>query len=194
MSDATPAAPPATKPPQAMTWKVYLAIGFLILVGLALYYFMKPGQQAGPLTQEAGKEFWVSVASAEIASKTKDGKAWDVDKSGPDVYYEIWWKGNRVYKSSVCTDSLIAKWDAQEIDIGKILRTHRIEASKAGAIIKVGEENHITIKVYDSDLTVNDLIDEYQVDISKLTGSTIAIGPGSDKQCLKLNLLVVPVE
>ncbi|HMO34845.1 MAG TPA: hypothetical protein PKA06_02280 [Gemmatales bacterium] len=177
-----------------MNWKIILAFAFLLGIGVVLYFMLNQGPKKLPLGKEVGKEYWISVASAEIAAKTKDGKSWDVNNSGPDVFYEIWWKGNRVYQSSVCTDSLIAKWDAQEIDLGKILRTQRIEASKAGAIIKVGDDNNITIKVYDSDLAVNDLIDEFQIDISKLSGTTIDLSSGPTKQCQKLSLLVVPVE
>jgi hypothetical protein len=154
---------------------------------------LEPVQPAIAL-QGIGKEYWFTVTSAEVAATKSDGKAWDIDKTGPDVYYEIWWQDNRVYKSSTCPDSLIAKWDTQEIDLGKVLRTRRLEAAKAGAIVKLGDKNTVTIKVYDSDVTFNDLIDEYQVDLGSLKAGVNAIGPGPAKQCLKLSLVMAPVE
>lgn len=170
--------------------KVLLTIVLVLVAGIGLYFLLRR-EHVQPVA-EAG-EFWVSVESAEVSSVTKDGKAWDIDKSGPDVFYEIWWKGNRVYKSSVCTDTLIAKWDVQEIDVVKILRTRRIEASKAGAIVKPGDDPQIVVKVFDSDITRNDTIDEYKVDLSKLKPGPNELGRGPLKQCLKLSLLMVPV-
>ncbi|MFO0816010.1 MAG: hypothetical protein U0796_22560 [Gemmatales bacterium] len=198
MKDSPP--PPAVSPPapvqarNASTVRLFLAAGFLAAAAIVLYFILRHGPAAPAPLKAAGAEYWLTVTSAEVSAKTGKGKAWDVDNSGPDVFYEIWWQGNRVYKSSTCTDTLIAKWDTQEIDVTRILRTHRLEASKAGAIVKLGEQNMVTIKLYDSDVTVNDLIEEFQVDLSALKTGVNTLGPGPSKQCLKLSLVMAPVE
>lgn len=191
-AESPPSIPVTSTKTKAYSWMIkgVMAVMFLAFAGLTLYFILR--KDAGP---EAGtaQDTWVSVATVEIASLNKAGKAWDVDKSGPDVFYEIWWKGNRVYKSSVCTDALIAKWDSQEINVGKLLRTNRIEASRTGAIVNPATDSLIVVKILDSDVTVNDPIDEYKVDLTKMKPGSNELGPGPQNQCLKLRLLLAGV-
>ena len=104
---------------------------------------------------EIGKDYYVTVSLIELAATNGDD-SWDsVDESGPDIYVEIFWKGNRIYRSTTKDDTFVAKWSNAEMS----LRDLAISGSKTSmddliraARLNVRAGETIEIKVFESDL------------------------------------------
>lgn len=101
----------------------------------------------------------VYVQSAEIAKTKSNGQPWDGDNSGPDVYYEILWGGNRVFKSSAVPDSTIPTWREMENNLGTVARTQVLEPRDNAAVVMNRDgADTVSILFYDDDLLENDPI------------------------------------
>lgn len=124
---------------------------------------------------EVGKDYYVTVALAEVSALAPGGKAWDaVDDSGPDIYFEIWWRGSRVFKSSTKENTFIAKWSNGEVNLGRLALSGgkaSMDDLISGARINIQARDLIEIRVYDADLLGDTLAGE-----KEFTTATLRIG------------------
>ena len=109
---------------------------------------------------DAGKDYYVFVRLVETAATDEQGKAWDsTNESAPDLRVDIEWRGQRVYRSSVRQDSLIAKWSNAELDLQQIALnggTASLESVLQAARISIVAGEALTISVFDQDLPMGD--------------------------------------
>lgn len=117
------------------------------------------------------KEYRISVASARVFPKKADGTSWDGDDSGPDVYYQIYWRDNMVFESSVETDTLLAQWENAEINLKEVARSEVLRPRENGARVRIGEDDIVEIRLFDDDLIADD-----QIGSLPLAGSEIRTG------------------
>ncbi len=103
-----------------------------------------------------GKDYYVSVKLVELESLDPRGNAWDsVDSSAPDISVDLLWRGQRVYRSTMKSDTLIAKWSNGEIDLRRIALTGEktsVESLISAARISIHPKEQIELVVYDQDL------------------------------------------
>jgi len=139
-----------------------------------------PSQKTSSILSEVevGKDYYVSVSLVELSEKNKEGEPWDsVSESGPDIFVEIYWKGNRIYRSTTKEDTFVAKWSNGELNLRSMAlqggRTSMDDVIKA-ARVNIKEEDEIEVRVYDADLVGNTLAGVLTLPLAKLNpGDTV---------------------
>jgi hypothetical protein len=119
-----------------------------------------PGDEApAPVpTIQAGHAYMVYVSHMEVYPRMPDGADWDsVDGSAPDLFYEVWWQGNRIYSSDTRLDGLMAQWIPVGVNLKESILNGTISADQALRVPLMAftagatETEQIIIKVYDAD-------------------------------------------
>ena len=147
------------------SWPIWL--GFIIpiaIVGLAAagFYYLEllPQQTASGAAKQSktviGKDYYVLVTLVELSKSNLQNESWDeYNNSAPDISVEVFWKGQRVYRSSTKTDSFVAKWSNAEFDlIGMALsgKSTSVDEAIRAARINIRSGDEIEVRVYDEDL------------------------------------------
>lgn len=137
-----------------------LAVVALVWAGMhSLRLLPGQGGVSAPLTVAVGKDYYVTVSLVELSEKDPAGERWDaISESGPDIFVEIFWKGNRIYKSTTKNDTFVAKWSNAELNLRAMAftgeRASMDDVIRAARVnVKTGEE--LEIRVYDEDLLGN---------------------------------------
>lgn len=155
-----------------------LTIGILLVVAFGFFLqgekFGFQGKESQPALShvELGKDYYVSISLIEVSEKAPDGSSWDsTDSSAPDVYAEIYWRGNRLYQSTTKENTFLAKWSVAEVHLKDVLlkgaKTSVDDLIQAARLhIRSGET--IQIKVFDSDLFQDTLIGEVSFPLTDL--------------------------
>ena len=90
------------------------------IVGLGVYLWPNSnGEASGSLEPVLlGKDYYISAAVIELNELDPEGQPWDsYNNTGPDIYYEIYWKENLIYQSTVKEDSFVGRWTNAEINL-----------------------------------------------------------------------------
>ena len=103
-----------------------------------------------------------------LAPTRADGKEWDSGGTAPDVYYEIHWQGHRVFESSTKEDTFVARWSTASIGPRDVLKAVSIDDSIKAARITARPGEKIGFRVYDDDLTGDDLVASWEVAVESL--------------------------
>ena len=113
-----------------------------------------------PTTLQPGKDYYLMVRTIELYPNRPGGEtAWDrVDKSGPDIQFNLTWQGNIVFESQKKSDTLIGAWDAISLDVKKAVLQGKVDLANSidAAIVRVEDDTEVTIEVWDSDLAGSD--------------------------------------
>jgi hypothetical protein len=119
-----------------------------------------------------GKDYYVSVAVLEVAERTPEGESWDrLGGSAPDPFYEVEWRGTRIFKSPVREDSLLAKWSTLGLDLkGLALQggTTSLDTLVQAARITISKGDSLDILFFDSDVVTSDPIGQISFDTTDL--------------------------
>lgn len=103
-----------------------------------------------------GGDYYVFVSLVELTEQNGAGEAWDLyNDSAPDIFVEMFWRGQRVFQSTTKEDTLIAKFSNTEVDLLNLaLKGGRasLDETVHAARITVAEGETLEIRVYDSDL------------------------------------------
>jgi hypothetical protein len=182
--------PPASPPPRAAARSALLwiatAAATLALVAGAGFALHKSGilGSAGSPPPPAGvtpsDHYLVFLSLVEVENVTPRGHGWDMTDGGPDVKYEIWWRGNRVFESSAREDTLVATWDQAEVGIKDILHGISAESAVKAARITAEHGEKLEFRVIDSDSVANDEIGRWEVAVDTLrTGEQVWTAPAA---------------
>ena len=69
-----------------------------------------------------GHDYYLHVRTLEAQPSPDDRDHWDrVGHSGPDLYFELHWQGNRLFTSPQRTDALVATWDLLSVDVREVI-------------------------------------------------------------------------
>lgn len=180
---ADPASLPArrTRPAGLLTGATSLlviaAVGGIYLLSRA----RSPGPKAAAATEQPagtglieGSDYRVLVAVAHVRPEKADGAKWDsglAEKAAPDPFYEIWWRGNLVFRSEEVEDTLVASWSNVALPkLYKLLTDQKLslETVKEGALIQARAGDEIRVRIWDDDAVDNDLIEEFVVKTGEL--------------------------
>ena len=121
-----------------------------------------------------GKEYMIYILKMEVAPTKSDGKAWDARGSAPDIYYQLYWKGNRIYESDAKKDSLIANWIPIGLDLKDTILQGGVSVDQAVKLpiikrdSKDESSDELIFKVIDDDVAGDDEIETLRIYISKL--------------------------
>lgn len=170
-------------------------VSVVVLLGIAgVIYVMQKGCSSNRLPlRPADEEIWISVLSAEAAPTKPAGQPWDVDKSGPDVFYELWWQGNKIFTSTVQTDTLLPHWLDKEIRLDAIIKKKVLEATRNGTSIRVVSGQKVTVNFFDEDIVSNDPMATWEVDLVQLGLGTHEI-PLRGQRVLRFELHVAQLQ
>ena len=120
------------------------------------------------MTIAVNDQYLVFLSAVEVdRSKTSGGK-WDVTDGGPDVRYDVYWRGNRIFRSSVCGDTLLALWDQSEVGLRDLVQGVSPERSSKAARITVQAGETIEFRVIDEDPFDDDEVGRWSVAVDSL--------------------------
>lgn len=108
-----------------------------------------------------GGTYFVFVHSLEVAPQTPSGKPWDaLTDRAPDLYYELFWRDNRIFASTTQDDRLIATWSPLGVDTLKSIREGRIAIDSVikAATLRAEADESFALLIYDDDLISRDRI------------------------------------
>ena len=128
----------------------------------------EPPKPAEPRRVRAESHYYVLLPVIEVEPEQEEGTSWDLDKSAPDLYYEIEWQGHVVFTSETKTDTLLAKWSNAAIDASDILDSISIDTSFKAARITARPGDKLLFRVYDADIVGDDLVGEWEKDVMAL--------------------------
>lgn len=152
-------------------------------IGLALFLKKDGGGQVKPPPKNGaegkgnlvdGKEYMIYIFKIEVAPTKSDGKPWDARGSAPDVYYELSWRKNKIYKSETKKDSLIANWIPIGLDLKESILKGTVTVDQAVNLPIIKRESkdessdELIFKIIDDDVVGDDQIEILRVYISKL--------------------------
>ena len=136
-----------------------------MICGAALVYFITAegglpvSEKKIPLV-ELHEDYYVQPVLLEVRPTNAAGSAWDpYDTTGPDLFIQMFWQGQRIFESSTKKDSLLARWSNAEVDVRELALTGK-KASVDDVIpagrITVRENEQLELRIYDADLLGND--------------------------------------
>ncbi|NNJ26068.1 hypothetical protein [Alienimonas chondri] len=131
-------------------------------------------------------DYVVLIRAIEVAPKGPGDKTWERGfDDGPDLAYDLSWRGNVIFSSDVKEDTLIGRWEAVNVDVwdsvqnggnvdlgqalnnGAVVRTPALPEEGGG--LKDISDGMLTVRVWDSDLFDNDEAGEVTLLMSDLT-------------------------
>ena len=120
-------------------------------------------------------DYVVLVRTVEVHPTGPGGKTWERGfEDGPDLAYDLSWRGVIVFKSETKDDTLVGKWDAVKVDVWNAATSGEVglgETLNAGAVIHTpagDAEESLRIRVWDSDLFDDDEAGEVELNLSDL--------------------------
>ena len=141
--------------------------------------------EAAPLKPD--HDYVILVRAVEVGPTKPGGSAWErFMEDGPDLYYDLTWRGNVIFTSTAATDSLIGRWEALNIDVWDTVQSGgNVDFGKAlnnGAVVRTPPDGAdptaglVRVRVYDDDTfdddeagTVNLLLGELAEGDTELT-------------------------
>ncbi|MDH3592955.1 MAG: hypothetical protein OER88_13805 [Planctomycetota bacterium] len=136
-----------------------------------LWPFARPAEDesaSGPPPVELERPYYVLLPLLEVAARDPDGDGWDTGDSPPDLYYEVFWQGQRVFKSATKDDTFVAKWSNSAIKLGDIMDAVSIDDSIKAARVTARANQPIEFVVYDADIGSDEVIGRWKTDLGTL--------------------------
>jgi hypothetical protein len=150
------------------SWTAALwAVAVVLLVagsGFAVWRFTKAsggaadaqaGANAAPPRLVRGNDYYLCVKIIELADHAPNGSVWDrVDGSGPDIRFNLTWRGNIVWDASVKKDTLIGSWDLMKIDLRQVIASGgqaELEGALNAPLIHYEPGETVLLTVWDED-------------------------------------------
>ena len=91
-------------------------------IGRTLGFGGPPAPPPPPPGLRDGTDYYLMVRTLEARPAPDDREHWDrLDHSGPDLYYELHWQGNKLFTSPVRANALVATWDLLSIDLRELV-------------------------------------------------------------------------
>ena len=142
-----------------------IPILIFILVGL-IFYFAAPEliftdrKISNSNSVEDGEDYFLMVKLIELFEKKPDGSNWEtLSSSAPDLYFEIFWNNNKVYKSEVKENSLLAQWSNAELDVVDLTLKNKnvsVDSITQGARVNITKQGSVEIKIYNNETLLPD--------------------------------------
>jgi hypothetical protein len=167
-----PTAPAIGGASNVFVWIAVAAATVAAVIGsgvlLARSGLLGGGAAEDPVAIAADGQYVVFLSQIEVEPATGKDSKWDLRDGGPDVRYDIYWRGNRVFRSSVRKDTLVARWDREEVGVGDLLHGVSAEGAIKAARITMQPGDTIEFRVIDSDPFSDDEIGQWQVAVDSL--------------------------
>jgi hypothetical protein len=118
----------------------------------------------------ANGDYYVFVKLIEVNAKRGDGKSWDTGGSAPDLYFNLFWNGTKIYTSPQRNDRLIAEWDLFSVNVKDAILQGTIDIPSAlnAPLVRAEPGGKLTIEVWDDDTTMSDLAGRYDYSMAML--------------------------
>ncbi|MEM9702832.1 MAG: hypothetical protein AAF907_10370 [Planctomycetota bacterium] len=178
-----------------------LAVGLVIAAAWAGVTYLPPPAPAASETTlpdpfapperrplKPDHDYVVLIRAVEVTAKAPGGKTWERGfGDGPDLAYDLSWRGSVIFESDVKHDTLIGRWEALKVDVWDTMQNGGSvdlgQALNNGAVIRTPpaangpdkpggtaniEPGLLKVRVWDSDLIDNDEAGEVTLLISEL--------------------------
>ena len=133
-----------------------------------------------PAGLKPGHDYVVLIRASEVAPQGPGGKTWERGfEDGPDLAYDLAWRGNVIFTSPVADDTLIGRWEALNVDLMDTLQSGgNVDFGKAlnnGAVVRTparnlkGAADALRVRVWDSDIFDNDEAGTVYLNLGELT-------------------------
>ncbi len=147
----------------------------IALIGASLGLSLSSSNDRANLTSRVvspGKDYYVGVSLVELTETDLNSEPWDsLNNTGPDIVAEIYWKENRIYRSTKKEDTFIAHWSESEIDLRNVALAGvgtSADSLIQGARVNIKDGESIEVRIYDSDVVKSDLAGAKEFKTSEL--------------------------
>ena len=156
-----------------MNKKVQYFVPALIALSAACLYLsiLRHAPAQLPAQVELGKDYYVSAVLVELKERDAAGEPWDgYNETGPDIYYEIAWKGTRIFRSTSKDDTFVAKWSNAELNVARMALqgATSLETLVQAARINIKNNETIEVEVFDADAVQDDLAGKKSFETTEL--------------------------
>jgi hypothetical protein len=133
----------------------------------------RPAAAMEPARLRLDHDYYLWIRLIELTPEKPGGGRWDVDRSGPDIRFVLWWKGNKIYTSDKRPETLIGKWDLIAADMFELVKSQKIEIERAiqMPLVRIEKGASIHIQVVDADLTTDDAAGGFELQLDELRPS-----------------------
>ena len=135
------------------------------------------------------------VELIELTPKNNQDK-WDVDSSGPDVFYKISYMANTIFTSKVKKDTLTANWSGISMSVVDMIKTKGSVGPEDlidATVVKLSKKSTFRIEIYDSDVVKNDLAASVNIDCKDLKIGTNIIKPEHVTNVNNIKIKLIPL-
>ena len=165
-----PSAP--SSPRNALIWGAIAAATVAVVGGAGFLIHRSnvfgPTAPRDEMAVSVNDQYLVFLSSVEVERSTISGSKWDMTDGGPDVRYDVYWRGNRIFRSSVCDDTLLALWDQSEVGLRDLVQGVSPERSSKAARITAQAGETIEFRIIDDDTFDDDEIGRWSVAVDSL--------------------------
>ena len=167
-----PAAPAPSRSRNALIWAA-IAAATVATVGGAGFLIHRSNAlgttpQRDELAIAVNDQYLVFLSAVEVDRSKISGSKWDMTDGGPDVRYDVYWRGNRIFRSSVCGDTLLALWDQSEVGFRDLVQGVSPERSSKAARITAQAGETIEFRIIDEDPFEDDEVGRWSVAVDSL--------------------------
>ncbi len=157
---------------EGLRWLWLAGSSILVVAGVGALFFLgndeDPPAAGASKGVEAEHHYYVLLTLIEVTPKTNEGKKWDPDGSGPDLYYRIHWQGHPVFESATKSDTLLAKWSNASVGIGALTEQVSLDDSIKAARITARAGDELEIVILDRDVFKDDVVARWKVPVMTL--------------------------
>jgi hypothetical protein len=151
----------------------------------AAWWATRPAALMSPSTAPAATlvagDYYLFVKLIELTPLRPDGKHWDTRAGdAPDVRFEIFWQGARVFEGTERDDTLIAHWDLFRVDLKDTIANGGkldVAGSINAPIVRVGDGGTLEVAVWDDDPVGSDLAGTIRLETDRLKPGENELGP-----------------
>jgi hypothetical protein len=118
-----------------------------------------------------GRDYYVHVKLIELTPRRPGGGKWEPrGASAPDICFNLYWNGTRVFEGSEREDRLIGEWDLLRLDLKDALLSGQVEVAAAvnAPIIHAEAGGVLTLEIWDEDVSFNDEAGRLELAVEEL--------------------------
>lgn len=152
------------------------------------------------LSLKKGDQVYLWVKSIQVTDQMPSGSRWDaVDRSPPDLWFEMTWRDTKIQTSSQVNNQMIAQWGLIQIGIdpSDLLGTLEVDPTQLIAVplVRIDEEETLKIEVFDDDPMPlgNERVGTFEINIMdlQLGPNVVEPEPGEANGIRRLELHVL---
>jgi hypothetical protein len=118
-----------------------------------------------------GRDYYVHVKLIELRPRRAGGRKWEPrSASAPDIGFNLYWNGTRIFEGSERGDRLIGEWDLLRLDLKDALLSGQVEVAAAvnAPIVHAEAGGVLELEIWDDDVSFNDEAGRLELAVEQL--------------------------